>query len=287
MSAEKIYNDINNEKSINQAPPIPNYYSITMNLLSKLNSKHSAKFEVRNLDFENETPAFISIVPDMKNISKINAKSFDSPKTKFMLNNFEEQRKEKFQLFESFGEPSIFFFGERVRYYAFSGYMLDSKYTNSRTNRVVKSWANSFKKYWDDNFRGSKLVEKGQLAIITFNKNVMWGYPVSLTFNNSAQAPFLAGFSFNMVIVKHKINESKVSHNITDLMGSATREKFDLLLANLKETQGQINTILMKEISEGLSGKEMSGLHLLKEDYKKNYENMMALIQTIVKISGI
>ena len=151
-----------------------------------------------------------------------------------------------------------------------------------------ESWANSFKNYWDNNFRGSKLIENGEIAIVVFNKNVIWGYPISLSINNNAQAPFLAGFSFNMLISKHKVNESISSNlKITDLMGKDTKLKFNKFIADLKTTQNQINTYYEKNINEELTAEDNKNLSELKKNSEELYNKIMVIIRSIVKFSGI
>ncbi len=289
MSAPETAADVNAGKSVKQSKTTPNYYKNIMNVIKKINSNSSDRFDIGGFNFDNETPAYITIAPNMKNSNELKIGAFSSIKTEFMLNTFEEQRKEKFQAFETFGNPSVFFFGEKLRYYAFSGYLVDSEYQKiTKNNKRGKSWANSFKNYWDNNFRGSKLIENGEIAIVVFNKNVIWGYPISLSINNNAQAPFLAGFSFNMLISKHKVNESISSNlKITDLMGKDTKLKFNKFIADLKTTQNQINTYYEKNINEELTAEDNKNLSELKKNSEELYNKIMVIIRSIVKFSGI
>jgi thioredoxin-related protein len=274
-----------NKDTLNKGSNRPNYYSKIQNIVNRTSASISSNKNVHGFDFNNDIPAFISLVPDSKHFSKDNiANSFSEPITNFLLNNYEERRNEKFQIFETFGNPSIFFFDKKVTAYSFSGYFVDSRHKNSN-GKTSNSWAESFKIIWEDKLRGTKLIENNQIAIISFNGNVIWGYPASLTINNSAQAPFLAGFSFNMVVTKHKITRSVSKLKpITAFMDTDSRRLFDTNLERLKSTENKINELLNKYTSESEMNKDDRNALLVLQGRSVLYYNELIKIINTVKI---
>ena len=93
MSAPETAADVNAGKSEKQSKTTPNYYKNIMNVIKKINSNSSDRFDIGGFNFDNETPAYITIAPNMKNSNELKIGAFSSIKTEFMLNTFEEQRK--------------------------------------------------------------------------------------------------------------------------------------------------------------------------------------------------
>ncbi|MHA2093028.1 MAG: hypothetical protein ACW98F_00095 [Candidatus Hodarchaeales archaeon] len=126
---------------------------------------------------------------------------------RFVLQRVEENRTEKFQIFETFGDPVLFFFDEKTKVYNFSGFLLDGDFIEQQkyADRHVSSWANTFKTTWNEVFRGTVLARENKIAILAFNNNVMWGYPVNLSMSTVSESPHLVPFSFNMIITRHKV----------------------------------------------------------------------------------
>jgi len=277
--AEKAKNRETLEKKENAS----NYYSTIQNKIRASSAKISKGKEVFGLDFNNDIPAFITIIPDSKHFAKDGiAGNFSEPFTKFLLNSYEERHNEKLQIFETFGNPAIFFFDKKVTVYSFSGYFIDSKHKNSH-NHTEGSWAESFKIMWEDNLRGTKLIENNSIALVSFNGNAIWGYPSNLTINNSAAAPFLAGFSFNMVVTQHKITRSITKLKpITAFMGEDAKRTFNMHLERLKNTEKKINELLDKYNSDTImSEKDRTELIVLKSQAKMIYSELLKIINTV------
>jgi len=261
----------------------PSYYNTIQNRIKSTVAKIASGKYMHSFNFDNEIPAFITIVPDSKHFSKKGiADNFSEPITKFLLNNYEERHDEKLQVFETFGSPAIFFFDKKVTVYSFSGYFVDSKHRNSHGG-LEHSWAESFKIIWEENLRGTKLIENNNIALIGFNGNAIWGYPSNLTINNNAQAPFLAGFSFNVIVTKHKITRTVTKiQPITAFMGADSRKLFDSTLNLLRQAENSINKILDSYTSENfMSDKDKIDLSLLKERAKKYYSDLLKIINSV------
>lgn len=111
---------------------------------------------------------------------------------KFFLNAFSFGMKERTQLMETFSAPSIAFFGESVRIYNFAGTAVD--YAGSNGPRFYQS---SLIKMYNDMLRGTLLVERNQIAIITVLNHTIYGYPIAFQSNYSAQNDKMATFSMS------------------------------------------------------------------------------------------
>lgn len=219
-----------------------NIYSYIQTNLKRAINKHS----LSGFDYDNEVTASITLVPDNKNLDRIQVGNFSGTKIDFILTNVSEQRTEKYQVFETFGAPALFFFDKKVSTYTFSGYLIDGEYKNHSKpdgNNLGSSWAVEFKNFWEENFRGTKLVNQGQIAFINFNKSGIWGYPVNLSTNVNTNAPFLSGFSFNMIVTKHKFNKKISSYTALDFLNGSQREYFKSLTELLKQSENKIRDL--------------------------------------------
>ena len=92
-----------------------------------------------------DIPLFDSSSPDhVDNIGR------SAQYSNFIIQQIQEQRQEKQQIIETFGEDYIFFFGERPRFLNVSGVLVNTKDFN---------WKSEFWVNYENNLRGTKLVE--------------------------------------------------------------------------------------------------------------------------------
>lgn len=114
--------------------------------------------------------------------------------TSFLLQAVSEQRVEKSQIVETFGEDFIFLFGERPRMVTFSGVLLNTKDFN---------WKNEFLHNYEMYFRGTRTLEMDARVYLTFDDVMCEGYVLSTSVDMNSDNRNLAQFSFQMFVTAY------------------------------------------------------------------------------------
>jgi len=162
---------------------------------------------------------------------------------KFLLTGLSKVQQERFQVIETFGEPSITFFDERSRMYTMQGILMDADYmmpiptpdlnaaggSNDSPNvkaakedlRMKKQaryqWAQAFQTFYTEHLRGTRLKEKDFVAAIYVNNTVIRGYPLQLTLSKeSQQMPDTVSFQMTWVIEKEFLEKAKTIQYMYD-----------------------------------------------------------------------
>lgn len=112
----------------------------------------------------------------------------------FIVQSFSDQRMEKQQIVQTFGEDYIFFFGEQPRFVNVSGLLINTKDFN---------WKNEFLENYERYLRGTRLVENNARLYFYVDDVVMEGYLVNSTVNMTADQPYLVQFSFQMFVCQY------------------------------------------------------------------------------------
>lgn len=112
----------------------------------------------------------------------------------FILNQVTEQRSEKSQIVDTFGDPYIFFYGEQPRTVTFSGLLINSLDFN---------WRSQFWFNYDNYLRGTKLVQLNARAYISWDTIVLEGYALSAQASESADRPTEVNFSLTMFVTNY------------------------------------------------------------------------------------
>jgi hypothetical protein len=148
-----------------------------------------AVMRVLKLDGE-EIPLFDSSSPDVdgNNIGR------SSNYANFIIQSAQEQRMEKQQIVETFGESYIFFFGERPRFINFTGVLVNTKDFN---------WKSEFLENYDRYLRGTKLVEQNARLYMYFDDVVVEGYLVQSQVSTMADSPYMVQFQFQMFVCQY------------------------------------------------------------------------------------
>jgi hypothetical protein len=257
MSPEALARQHTNSYVGGQDIPAPQTHSsMLQEFLGRLTLSKLQRNRIHSFDFENELPATIFLLPNIAegNTSTAIPQTF----TNFILTNVQEDRREKFQVFETFGDPALFFFDKKTPIYSFSGFLIDSEHQDeTRAGHPPDdkgSWAKDFRNMWETELRGTKLIENNKLAAISFNKTVIYGYPVNLSIQTDARQPFTAAFSFNMVVKKHKLDGvGSTFMDIRLFMSSAHRFQFDTGMKNLHDMEAALKT-LQETYEAGVAG---------------------------------
>lgn len=112
----------------------------------------------------------------------------------FILTSAVEARQEKFQIMETFGDPFIFFFGEKPKIYQFSGLLLNSLDYQWR----AEWWAN-----YDNLIRGTRLVELDARVVLSWDDVVVEGYILTAQAADSDQQPHLIQLQFQLYVTNY------------------------------------------------------------------------------------
>ncbi len=253
-----------------------NHSSRIQEFLGMVSLNKLQRNRIHSFDFENEFPATIFILP---NISEGNTeKAIPQSFTNFILTSVQEDRREKFQIFETFGDPALFFFDKKTPIYSFSGFLIDSEHKDQTRPGAEpddkSSWANEFRQLWETEIRGTKLIENNKIAAIAFKKTIIYGYPVNLSIQTDSRQPFTAAFSFNMVVKKHKLEGvGNTFLNIRLFMDRLQRDLFDIGMKNLNDMEASLKVLQDQHETGIASGMSQDDLNALENKISKKYED--------------
>jgi len=113
----------------------------------------------------------------------------------FLLQNIAEERSEKVQVLETFGEPYIFLFGERPRVLNCQGILLNTW----DFNWEAEWWAN-----YDNFLRGTKCVENDARVYLAFDNTLVGGYILSSSATKVAQERHFVQFQFQLFVTYYE-----------------------------------------------------------------------------------
>lgn len=139
----------------------------------------------------------------------------------FFIQSVTEERAEKQQILETFGEPFIFLFGERARMVTFSGILLNTFDFNWEAE-----WWHNYEEY----LRGTKCVENDARIFLSFDETLVTGYIIGTAASKNAQEKNWVNFQFTMFITNYS-NFSAIGSPIAD-----PRTGSEMLVANDRRT---------------------------------------------------
>jgi hypothetical protein len=139
--------------------------------------------------------------------------SFDE----FLLQGVQEVSQEKYQLVETFGETVGFFFGTRPKVYQYSGALL---------NTEDYPWRDNWKEFYETELRGTRLVEEGRRAYLTYDWVLREGYLLSMNMADNAARPNQIDFNFVMFITKEvNLSPAQVSGGRFDALAESLQQE--------------------------------------------------------------
>lgn len=131
----------------------------------------------------------------------------------FILQSVEEQRVEKQQIVETFGEDYIFFFGERPRVYTFNVLLINTRNFNWKS----EWWTN-----YENTLRGTRLLERNARMYIYFDDVVIEGYMLQAQATATTDNPYMMPLIFQVFCTNHAF-VSEVGSIFTPLADTSTR----------------------------------------------------------------
>jgi len=114
------------------------------------------------------------------------------PNTKFFLEAVQENREEKVQVLDTFGEWIAFFFGRKPEVYSYSGTLLNAK---------NHDWKNEFQINYDEFLRGSQAVKYKATVLLQYDDVMVEGYILNSSIQMTSVANNAVPFSFNMLVI--------------------------------------------------------------------------------------
>lgn len=136
----------------------------------------------------------------------------------FLLQAVSEDRMEKQQILETFGEAFIFLFGQRARVITFQGILL---------NTFDFNWEAEWWENYDRYLRGTKCVENDARVFISFDETLVGGYILSCGSQKNAQERNHVPFTFQLFVTSYsnfsQLGDPSADPNIGNL-GSLTAD---------------------------------------------------------------
>jgi len=125
----------------------------------------------------------------MESITGMEKKVMDTDR--FILTSVARPDSEKFQIVETFGDPTIIFFDRKTRIYQFTGYLINAE--NVR-------WRDDFFMAYDQYLRGTKVAENNYRVLLTFDEIMLEGALLNLDIVQVSDQPYSVAISFNMFV---------------------------------------------------------------------------------------
>jgi hypothetical protein len=114
--------------------------------------------------------------------------------TNFLVQTVGEQRSEKQQIQETFGDWFIYFYGSAPEILQVQGFLLNTDDFN---------WHNEFWENYERYFKGTKLVEKGARLYFIFDDMMVEGYMINANATLNQDNLSIIPFSFSIVVMSY------------------------------------------------------------------------------------
>lgn len=163
--------------------------------------KGGVRRPVRGIEIKQDTYAvlrvlksdgtFINVIDQAGGILEGDGVAKTANYTNFFIQTVAEERHEKQQIVDTFGDSFIFFFGEAPRITQVSGWLLNTNDFN---------WRSEFWENYERYFRGTRLVEQNARLYLIFDDVIIEGYMLSAQAQDDANRPHLIQFGFSMFV---------------------------------------------------------------------------------------
>jgi hypothetical protein len=114
--------------------------------------------------------------------------------TDWLLQGVHEERAEKTQIVETFGDTYLYSYGQRPRVLAFTGLLLNTSDYN---------WRAIFWENWDKYFRATQLMRANARMYIYFDEILVEGYPLNAAADQSVSDNSVISFNFSFFVTNY------------------------------------------------------------------------------------
>lgn len=199
---------------------------------------------LRGLEIKEDTYASLKVLrsdgTEVPFMDSSDASGYSTSYSNFILQQVAEQRMEKHQIIETFGDTYVYFFGEAPRFLDVTAILINS----NDFNWEAEWWAN-----WETTLSGSKSVENGARTYLFYDDNVVEGYMLMSQAQKVSSEPFMVQMSFRMFVASSR-NVSSVgdpnfpvheSVNIPPDVSLTSADAFNTLLWYNKAHDGYLS----------------------------------------------
>lgn len=248
---------VDNDDSYRQSRHLLNGVDTTGSHLNEENLREHSL--ARQLQTKEDRPATIRLIRRLKPEELAQRRSTENtlpwvnlipPNTKFFLEQVQENREEKVQVIDTFGEWIAFFFGRKPEVYSYAGTLL---------NAQNHDWKNEFQMNYDLFLRGSQAVKYKATVLLNYDDVLVEGYILNTSIQMTGMANNAVPFSFNMLVINRSpVNYRSIIGLRLERSGGTLLEQ--ALFQNLNEAlnltnQGRIDELetflLMREYFAG------------------------------------
>ena len=194
---------------------------------------------------------------------------------KFILQSIVKPIQERFQIIETFGEPSIQFFDRRTRIFTVQGILFDAEDPTQLNNpggttisdalKSVNYWATAFQDFFETTLRGTKLVQADppRIAALYINNWFIKGYPLQLTITKSSETlPYTAAFQMTWAVRDETLLSSKSAESLwkKNRLSKATMDALNAYVGSLNTYTDAYNTYVTAAGNPAISPDDMNTL---------------------------
>lgn len=158
-----------------------------------------ARRPTRGIEIKEDTYATIKVIlsdgSELPLVDSSSATGRSSGYSNFMLQSVTEVRMEKHQIVETFGAAYIYFFGENPRFLDVQATIINSHDFN---------WEAEWWENYEQNFRGTRLVEKGGRMYMFYDDNIVEGYMLMCQATKQSAEPHLIPISFRLFLTNYR-----------------------------------------------------------------------------------
>jgi hypothetical protein len=168
-------------------------------------ARQNVRRPLRGIEVKKDTYATIKVLDalnrpipllDSSSSFDVNGIGQSNEYSNFILQAVQEQRVEKQQIVETFGEDYIFFFGERPRIYTFSAVLMNTRNFN---------WKSEWWKNYEETLRGTKLLERNARMYLYYDDVVIEGYMLQASATATVDDPYKLPLQFQVFCTNYSI----------------------------------------------------------------------------------
>jgi hypothetical protein len=209
---------------------------------------------------------------------------------KFILQAIVKPLQERFQIIETFGESSLYFYDKRTRIYTLHGVLFDAEapvQLGSPRRKEDNYWATAFQDFFEKYLRGTVLAQQKWIAAIYVNNWYIKGYPLQLQITKQSEPmPQTVAFQMSWAIKSENLLSSKEAQRLwaNNRLSASTMNAYNLYLGASTEYQtacdAYTNTL------SGRSTGNLTDLLVAKDKAEKKCREALIAAKLAMKIDA-